>query len=350
VARLLNDIATSKEPQRRLALAREARTRLAAWPADHFSYRADEIRQILVLVDEVISDLRAAAGESRFDIALTAGIATHPRVAPLPPPSLQESIAQALWAAQFADSAAERRTLLEAAVGTIDVHAATLPVGWVTTTRGRAARALAYEAAVDARLDRLRAGALASVDRLAVRADVRAVEKLVKTVRDDAAALSKDRAAEVQALLDTLHERLDATRRLRLALDQWEQKADALRAYQRTVDKQIRELSQEQQTLEDIRTLAGSPARALTNLDHRITRVTTQLSRVVVPADGTAVHAILTSAVQLAANAVRLRRTAVASGSMQQAWDASAAAAGALMLIDRARQDASRLVQPPQLP
>jgi hypothetical protein len=122
-----------------------------------------------------------------------------------------------------------------------------------------------------------------------------------------------------------------------------------LRKYQKVLDRHLRELARGQEALDEIRTLAGPPSDKLPSLDSRLMRTTAQLAAIAVPADGKAVHAVLTSAAQLAVNAVRLRRTAITSGSMQQAWDASAAAAGALMMLDRARQDITRLAQPPQL-
>ena len=63
-----------------------------------------------------------------------------------------------------------------------------------------------------------------------------------------------------------------------------------------------------------------------------------------------AAHALLVSAVQLAANAARIRREATLAGDMARAWDASSAAAGALMLGARARSDIQALLRPPQLP
>jgi hypothetical protein len=267
----------------------------------------------------------------------------------VPPPTLQESILQSLWAAEFAASAAERRALLEAALGSMEVNAAGLPAAWLTMTRERARRALTYEVGLDARLASLRAPAVAAANRLAARADVKGVERVLRSVRQESAGLAAARGDEVRALVETLETRLEAARRLRLALDQWNLKADALRRYQKVADRHLRDLARGQDALDEIRTLAGPPAETLPSLDERLARTMAQLGAVPVPADGKAVHAVLTSAAQLAMNAVRLRRTAITSGSMQQAWDASAAAAGALMLLDRARQDMSRLVEPPQL-
>lgn len=350
VAALLNDIGLSEDPRRRLLLAQDARKRLSSWPAAHYGYRSDEIRQILGLVDEVISDLRAAAGESRFDLELVAGIVSAPPLTPLPGPTLQESIIQALWAADMADGPSERRALLEAAVGSLDVHVSELPRSWSVATRARADAALAYETSIDIRLARMRSDALASLERLSSRADVRGVERLVKSVRDQAAVLPAARAGDVRPLIELLETRLEATRRLRLARDQWESKAGALRAYQRAMRKHLNELGRGRAALDDIRALAGPATSTLTTLDGRLSRTSLQLAAVTVPQDAKAVHALVTSAMQMANSAVQLRRTAVASGDIQQARDASAAAAGALMLLERARQDVARLAEPPQIP
>src|SRR5204862_2194089 len=62
VAGVLNSITFTKDPQARLNLAALARRRLASWPRDHYGYRADDVRQLIGLLDEVISDLRVKAG------------------------------------------------------------------------------------------------------------------------------------------------------------------------------------------------------------------------------------------------------------------------------------------------
>ncbi len=67
------------------------------------------------------------------------------------------------------------------------------------------------------------------------------------------------------------------------------------------------------------------------------------------PEELVAAHALLISAAQLAATAAAIRREATLAGSMTRAWDASSAAAGALMLGARARTDIQSLLKPPQL-
>jgi hypothetical protein len=66
-----------------------------------------------------------------------------------------------------------------------------------------------------------------------------------------------------------------------------------------------------------------------------------------VPEEARGTYATLASALQLAQTAGRYRQRAVAAGDMQLARDASAAAAGALLLLDRAQADLSKLFEQP---
>ena len=73
------------------------------------------------------------------------------------------------------------------------------------------------------------------------------------------------------------------------------------------------------------------------------------LSKVVPPDEFKAPHALLVSAAQLARAAADIRREAVLARDMARAWDASSAAAGSLMLSQRARSEIDVLSHPPQL-
>ena len=59
---------------------------------------------------------------------------------------------------------------------------------------------------------------------------------------------------------------------------------------------------------------------------------------------------MLDAAYQIAARAGASRRAAVSANDMNLAWQASSAAAGALMLLDRALADFDRLSGPPRIP
>jgi hypothetical protein len=101
--------------------------------------------------------------------------------------------------------------------------------------------------------------------------------------------------------------------------------------------------------LEDIKELAGSPPGSLAMLQRSAARIATLVAAVVPPEEVTAAHALLLSAVQLAGNAAQIRREAALAGDMARAWDASSAAAGALMLGAKARTDILAALRLPQL-
>jgi hypothetical protein len=67
------------------------------------------------------------------------------------------------------------------------------------------------------------------------------------------------------------------------------------------------------------------------------------------PEELAAAHALLISAAHLAGNAAEIRRQATMASDMTRAWDASSAAAGALMLEARAQSDIQNLLKLPQL-
>ncbi|MCL4845802.1 MAG: hypothetical protein KJ066_04665 [Acidobacteria bacterium] len=350
IALLLNDAAAAPDPSRKLAAAREARRRLLAWPADHFGYRLDEVRQIAGLVDEVIDELRAAAGEDRFALSFVATTAPPPPVVLPPRPTLQESIGQVLSVARRTDATAERLSLLRTAVVMLDEHEPSLPPAWREATRAAATADIVVEVRTDRQYASLGARVLARAARAASRADVRGVERTLRELREADARLGARRPAEVAGLVAAIDARLDAARRLRLARDRWASKAPALRAYARAVRRPLDELARARPLLDDIRALAGPAVDDLTTLEARMARLIHDVAGITTPPDVAAPHAVLTSGLQLADHAVRLRREAIRTGDLRTAWDASAAAAGALLLLDRARDDVARAVAPPTSP
>src|SRR5205085_11583770 len=102
----------------------QARRRLSGWPRDHYGYRADDVRQVVGMLDETISELRAAAGETSFSVDLVA--ATADRVDVVTPPTLlaaptaAESVAHAIAVAKVTDTPADKVSVLEAVVAAID--------------------------------------------------------------------------------------------------------------------------------------------------------------------------------------------------------------------------------------
>jgi hypothetical protein len=337
VSRALNDIGLTADPERKIAMAAEARQNVTKWAAEHFGYRAQNVAELANLFDRAIAETRAAGGAPNYDLSLVATMAEPPSVPLLPVPGLQESAEQALRAASLAPDAPQRMSLLRSiqhVLASVDPHEA-----WAVPLRRRAAAALAAEERTERAYGTLIRDTMRRADRYAKAANVTAVERLARHVLREDDRLGQRRPNEVAAALATLDAALDSARRLRLARDSLAAHAAALRAYRRAVADPIAAMRTSHAALDQIRRLAGPSHARLTRLSSRVAAAVRRLAAATVPAEAAAAHDLLRNALNLAARAAAGRLEAIASGSMQQAWEASAAAAGALTLYDRAAEE-----------
>jgi hypothetical protein len=346
---VVNEVALVKDPAERLAAAERARRSLADWPDTHYGYRAQEVHELLGMLDEVIGELRAAAGLGQFDLTLTANTSAPAVPVLLPAPDQAEVVQQLMTAATLVDTPVEKASLLHTVVGILDRAVGLLPDGWATTIRSKALGAIVEEQQIDAAYLRLRETTLASAMRSAARADVRALERLRGVVQEQDSNLGHRRSAEVAALTAAIEAHIDSAQRLRLAHDQWLVRADRLRAYQRATSGSVTALSQSHKSLDDIRALAGPAPWRLRPLIDALSRERRVLSRIDPPSELASVHALLRSASELALNAATLRLDAVEAADLEIARRASSAAAGAIMLLGRAKADLEAALRPPTL-
>jgi hypothetical protein len=349
VARALNEIALAPDPARRLQLATEARGVLEAWPRTHLGYRAADIRQIVNLLDEIVAELRVAAGMAQFDLNLVAFSDPPPRMPLADPPTLRDSILQALRAARLTPSPAERLSLLQAAVAIVDRSGDRLPAPWARATRRVASEALAEETRVEQQYAEWSKTVLARATERAAAADVRAVEEIVRDVDRADARLGRRRPEVVRSTRLAVEGRLDAARRLRLARDQWTLRRAAFQRYAGIANDPVDLLVDAGPWLDDIKALAGPDRDALSTLQRGVARALRQMSAAKVPSGLEGVHANLTSALRFADTAARMRTRAVVSGDLSAAWDASSAAAAAMMLVGQVRDDLERALKIPEV-
>jgi hypothetical protein len=181
------------------------------------------------------------------------------------------------------------------------------------------------------------------------RADVRAIDNLLRSVLSTDAKLGRARPAEVAGLLVAIDAQKAEAQRLRLARDAWAIRAGALRAYRRKVNGPVERLTRLTAWLEDVRQLAGPAPAAVGQLEERAAIAGRELALVKPPLELQAVHALFSSASTLATRAAAARRRAIVTSDMPAAYEASSAAAGALMMLERGVADLQRLVQPPEI-
>lgn len=353
IAGTLNDIALTASPVLQLQMAETARHYLAQWSRASYGFRAGDIAELSSMLDEAAAEIRSRIGAAgadglarSFDLQLVATVGPPPHAPLLPAPGLRESVEQALAAASVVDDPGERKALLQTASRALSG----VTESWAPPLTRRALGELKAEARIDAAYARVSHTAVERADERAAAADVRGLQAVIAEVltRDD--RLGRRRPAEVSALLATLDVRLDAARRLRLALDRWELHADAYRRYSRAIERAMTIVKRLRGPMEDIRTLAGPERTALLRAKSRAEEASLALERIDPPADLDPVHALFVSAVKLASSACSQRLDAIRSGEVKTAWAASSAAAGALMLLDRAQEDLTRWLKPPSLP
>ncbi|HET7618426.1 MAG TPA: hypothetical protein VFK20_07950 [Vicinamibacterales bacterium] len=345
VAAALNQIALTDDPSRRLSMAVEARRNLAQWPAQHFGYRAADVAQLAGMFDEVISGLRAQTGQGRFELSLVANTGGPPPVPLMPPPTAEEAAAQALHAAALTGDAAERTTLLRA-IATALAPAA--DGGWAARIRSRAEAALREEERIDADYAALTRDALREADARAREADVRGVQRAIGRALKADDRLGRRRPHESAALMAALDARLAAARRFRLERDRWEARRAALARYEKLIEEPSNVLREAREPLEDIRRLSGPSPRTLARLHARVSVASRLLALVQPPEDARTAYSLLRDAFRMAERAATVRQKAVASADLRVAWDASSAAAAALMLFDRATAELEALARPPE--
>jgi hypothetical protein len=346
VARALNDVALTKNPEKRLALATEARRTLGSWPAAHYGYRAADVKQLATLLDDAIGELRVNAGLSRFDLSLVAIADASPIDEPeLPAPSQHESLDQAYAAAALTPDSSERVSLLEAVMYSLRQPAN----GSLRTSplHAKASAALAAENRIDQEYRSLVSRTILAADERARRADVGGLETLLKNVLAADDKLGRRRPETTAALLATLDGRLDGARRLRLARDTWLVRQEGLREYERKIRPALDRFRRSRAGIEQIRQLAGPPPAALQPLAIRLSEVVRSLRTAKPTAEAEAVHGMLTNAAQMAVRAATTRRMAISATDMSTAWEAASAAAGSLLLFDRALEELQKLTTPP---
>lgn len=346
----LNQLTGTEDAARRLVIAENARKMLAAWPQAHYNYRVNEVRQMVSLLDEAIADLRAAAGDGRFDLSLAAFADPPPVAEPLArPPTPKETIEQILIAARVADTASERTALLETALSGLHRDAATLPAEWMATTRAATKAQFEAERRTDRVYQVLTARIIGEADRHARAADVGSLMRLAGRVRLSDRELGGQRPETVAALIGAVEARLDAARRLRLARDRWTLRAPEFRQYRAAIKAPLDVFASLEPALNQIKSLAGSSPSSLMMIESAVSQILQQARAIAPPPEFRAAQALLVSAVQLAGSAGQIRREATLAEDIARAWDASSAAAGALMLGARARTDMQRLLRPPEL-
>lgn len=348
VAQALTEIALTPDASAKLPIARRTRAKLIGWPRTHYGYRSGEVRDLALTMDEVISDALAELGQDSFSFDLVA-VLEPPDGGLLPAPTYEETINSARAVARLSDSPAERMSLQQAILSVLGTRRSA-ETHWTVETRGAVARDLRREQQTDRAYGALAARAMRDASRLADQGDVAGVTRVIDDVRVRDARLGRQRADQVVALMATLEPLIFAARERRLQLDRWDLRNRTHAAYRDATTLALRRLDGLKRDLDAIRTFAGPAPSRFGTLRSRLNDVKGALAPLDVPEDLRGAHDTLASAVALMDEAVRLRNDAVLGADRRLSDHASAAAAGGLLLLDRARSAIAAYFQRPGSP
>jgi len=349
IARVLNEVALATDKNAALSAAQQARETLANWPNTHYAYRERDVREVVSLLDEAISDLRASAGRSDFNLALVATPTETGYEPILGAPNIIEQIDAAFRAARLAPHVADRVSLLQESLALVAEAGAALSRPEASRLRRLAEEQIHEEAVIDDRYAALTRRSVTSATNAAAQARIGDIERIINRIAKEDAQLGRRRPEVVQALDASLQVQLDNARRLRLLRDRWQIRRSGYRQYQRTINSQLLQLVRMQPSLDAIRRLTGPPPITLVTIRSRLAGGADRLQRLAVPDYLRPTHELLVSAWRFAETAVDIRYDAVSSGNVAVALQASSSAAGALLMVDRVQREIRVLLEPPRL-
>jgi hypothetical protein len=343
VQRALDQITSIPDTKQRLDVAEEAKRRLLSWSAEHYYYRAADIRELAGLFDQVIAELRAAAGESRFSLDLRTGFAAPVSEPLLAAPSVRESVTLARAAAAVSDVVEERLAVLRTASAVLSRESD------VDDLKAGVARDLEAEATADAAYKALAEDLAAKADAALRRGDVEGVQGLRAVLAERDRALGARRPAHAAAIAALLDTKLEAVRIHRKALDHYAAVRKSLLEYERRVRTVMSGLDGLAPILAHIRDGKYSSYDRLVGAAARISELSHEVGSIQPPADLADVHATLRSAIHMAAEACSRRRLAVTTTSEDLQREASAAAAGSILLTSHSRDQLIARLFPPKI-
>ena len=344
VSRALDELVAVPDAKQRLSMAEEARRRLLAWSRDTYGYRADDVRELAALFDEVIAELRAAAGESRFTIDLVAG----PPPAPAAPiqrlPTAAEAVDLAFAAAARSDVTTDRRAVLRA------IAEMTADLAPDDALRREVEARLDAERQWDRAYAALEADVLARADAAVARGDVGAIDVLRGEAAERDRLFGSRRPEETRRLEREIDARLTRARARADQLAFYRTRRPVLLDYERRARFVFTTLDGASPSLTAIRETTGPGISWLDKVEANLKRIEPRLQALPAPAELSDVHSTLRSALGMALDACRRRRTVLATGDAALAREASAAAAGAMLLADHARRELLARLYPPRVP
>jgi hypothetical protein len=331
LSRDLEQLARIQDRKQQLVAADQLRLGLVAWPKSHFFYRANDVEKLVGLVGDVINELKIAVGEKTFALELTSGPPTPRREPLMVAPRLRESITLSLSASSVADIGEERLAILESAASITPAEDRELA--------GTVARRLELEMSAERSYAALAANIRKRAQAAEAAGNAPAIDRLQTELLGRDQQFGFRRPKTVQDLIEELRIARTSALARKDALDRYAAVRRRLLDYETAVRPAFSALDGLRSLLQYYRELRGVSFERTVAAGERFDRLRGQIEGVTPPPEAAAIHATLISALRMAVEATVRRREAAATNAMPTMRAASSAAAGALLLGDRARDD-----------
>ena len=331
LSRDLEKLAAISDRKQQLAVADQLRLGLLAWPKSHFFYRANDVEKLAGMVGDVINELKVAVGEKAIALELTSG-PPGPRREPLMvPPRLKESISLSLTASSAADIGEERLAILKSAAS-------------ITPADDRElAAAVSRRLEQETNAERSYAALVADIRKRAQAAEAAgnapAIDKLQAELLNRDQQFGFRRPKTVQDLIAELRLARESAAARKEVLEKYASVRQRLLDYEVQVRPAFAALDGLRSVLEYYRELRIVSFERTVAAADRFERMRGLVESATPPPEASAIHATLISSLRMAIEATNRRREAAATNAMPTLRAASSAAAGALLLGDRARND-----------
>ena len=222
----------------------------------------------------------------------------------------------------------------------IDRAMAMMPGEWASRMRRVVSGDLDREQRTEQAYNDLRTRTLEEANRLAARGRAADLEKLRDKVKEEDRRLGGQRPGDIAALLATIDLEATAAIAAREARQEYEKRAPVYRKYRRSTNGAFKVFTDAAVALEQVQVDdRAARCRRSVRSPSGWRRRAAAFRKCKPPEELASAHAIIGSAWELAQNAFRLRVEAVSANNIDIAQRASSAAAGALMLYQRARAD-----------
>jgi hypothetical protein len=266
----------------------------------------------------------------------------------MPAPSDQEIVEQMMAAASFAETPAERAGLLQKVVNLLDSTVGLLlPEGWAARIRRTVLGDLEEQRRIERAYADLRTSTLEASAKALAKLKAKDIERLRDRVIKEDIRLGRHQPGDIDALVSTLTMQIDSANQVKAAQQQWEKRAPIYRKYRRSMNGAFSTFKKALVSLDQVKSMSGPPAIDIGLILDKLAKAEKAIAKVTPPEELAASHALVRSSWELAQNALRLRQQSVAANSLIGQQQASSAAAGALMLYQKARTDLTAQMEKP---